>query len=185
MNIKDALIVIDMQNDFINGALANKAAEAIVDDIVDKIREYKEQNKYIILTRDTHGINYDDTLEGKYLPVKHCIVYTDGWMLHPKINDEIKNYRYAICINKNKFAADWQYTNRELTDLLDSLNKKCIEICGTCTDICVVSNALELKRLLDHSDIYIDANCCAGTTEENHRAALITMKNCQIIVDNL
>ena len=161
------LIVIDMQNDFIDGALGTKEAEAIVENVKSKINLYKENNGRVIFTRDTHGSNYLDTPEGKKLPVTHCVKGTKGW--------EIADGLYfdgCEVIDKPSFGfTGW-----------DKYSFDEIELIGLCTDICVVSNALILKALFPESDISVDASCCAGVTPESHKAALLTMKMCQIDV---
>ena len=162
------LIVIDMQNDFISGTLGTKEAQAIVPNVKRKIEEYKARGDEIIFTRDTHQSNYLDTMEGKYLPVKHCIQGTYGWL----ISDELDNGVGYPVINKYTFGFDgWVNYNFEE-----------VELVGLCTDICVVSNALILKALFPDIDITVDASCCAGVTPESHQAALTTMKMCQINV---
>lgn len=166
--MKKTLIVIDMQNDFINGALGTKEAQAIVPNVKKKIEEYKARGDQIIFTRDTHKSDYLNTNEGKHLPVKHCIEGTYGWI----IADEV-NYPEYKHINKKTFG----YT---LWDYEDDFEE--IEIVGLCTDICVVSNALILKAFYPEINITVDASCCAGVTPESHKAALTTMKMCQINV---
>lgn len=161
------LIVIDMQNDFIDGALGTPEAQAIVPNVVKKIEEYKAIGAPVIFTRDTHGLNYLNTQEGQKLPVKHCIKGTIGWYLHP----DIKEYECEI-IDKETFGyIGWKNYLFENTE---------IEIVGLCTDICVVSNALILKATYPEIPIKVDANCCAGVTPESHEAALKTMEMCQI-----
>lgn len=161
------LIVIDMQNDFIYGSLGTKEAQMIVLNVKNKIQEYYKNGDEIIFTRDTHYSNYLNTNEGKNLPVKHCIYGTHGWNIADGL--EVPNCRY---INKETFGwanwGNWYYGD--------------IEIVGVCTDICVVSNALMLKAMFPEVDITVDASCCAGTTPENHKAALQVMKCCQINV---
>ena len=169
--MKRTLIVIDMQNDFIDGALGTKEAQAIVPNVKKKIEEYKARGDEIIFTRDTHYDDYLETNEGKHLPVKHCILNTRGW----KIADGLVPEGSAI-FDKHTFgyAYWWDYIAIEPpTD---------IEIVGLCTDICVVSNALILKAQLPELNITVDASCCAGVTPETHKAALTTMKMCQINV---
>lgn len=162
------LIVVDMQNDFIDGVLGTKEAQAIVPNVKKKIEEYKARGDEIIFTRDTHFNNYLDTNEGEHLPVKHCIEGTYGWL----ISDELDNGIGYPVINKYTFGFDgWVHYNFEE-----------IELVGLCTDICVVSNALILKALFPDIDISVDASCCAGVTPESHKAALTTMKMCQINV---
>ena len=159
------LIVIDMQNDFIDGSLGTKEARAIVGNVMKKIDEYKTASSQIIYTRDTHYNDYLDTPEGKKLPVIHCIKDTHGW--------EIADGLYvdgSKIIDKPSFGSlDWQ---------LNSFDE--IEIVGLCTDICVVSNALILKAMYPEAEITVDSNCCAGVTPETHNMAIETMKMCQI-----
>ena len=162
------LIVVDMQKDFVNGALGTKEAESIVENVKNKINEYSENRDKIIFTRDTHFDNYLETNEGKYLPVKHCIKDSDGW----KIVDGLE-VDAAIYIDKPTFG----YTKWSEYDLGNE-----IEIIGLCTDICVVSNALIIKALYPEANVTVDSNCCAGVTPETHEAALKTMKMCQINV---
>lgn len=164
------LIVVDMQNDFIDGALGTKEAQAIIPNVRKKIEEYKARGDNIIFTRDTHFDNYLETNEGKHLPVKHCIEKTYGWCIH----DDLDDVDY-LHIDKENFGYDsW--------DLWINWDTSEIEIIGLCTDICVVSNALILKAAFPEIDITVDASCCAGVTPESHKAALETMKMCQINV---
>ena len=159
------LIVIDMQNDFIDGSLGTKEAQAIVANAAAKIKEYHDRGDEIIFTRDTHGEDYLDTPEGKKLPVIHCIKGTSGW--------EIANGLYidgSQCIDKPSFG--WTHW--------DEYHFEEIELIGLCTDICVVSNALILKAQFPNAKISVDASCCAGVTPQSHEAALLTMKMCQI-----
>ena len=167
--MKKTLIVIDMQNDFISGSLGTQEAQAIVPNVKKKIEEYKARGDEIIFTRDTHKANYLETNEGKHLPIEHCIFGTWGWI----IADEV-NYPEYHHINKPTFGYTfWDYDLDEVSD---------IELVGLCTDICVVSNALILKAHFPAVNITVDASCCAGVTPESHKAALTTMKMCQINV---
>lgn len=161
------LIVVDMQNDFINGALGTKEAQAIVPNVKKKIEEYKARGDEIIFTRDTHEDDYLDTNEGHNLPVKHCVFGTNGWKIADGL--EVDNCGY---IDKSTFG--WIHWDEH--SFYD------IELVGLCTDICVVSNALILKAQFPDAHITVDASCCAGVTPESHKAALITMKMCQINV---
>ena len=164
------LIVIDMQRDFIDGALGTPEAQAIVSNVKKKIEEYDAREDAIIFTRDTHFENYLETSEGKNLPVKHCIMGTHGWQIAGGL--EVPCCRY---INKPTFGwTGWGTLAFEVGDE--------IEIVGLCTDICVVSNALILKAMFPETHITVDASCCAGVTPESHKAALTTMKMCQINV---
>ena len=170
--MKKILIVIDMQNDFITGSLANPDAQAIIPGIEKKIQEYKKANQEIIFTRDSHKTDYFNTAEGKALPIMHCIEGTWGWLVVDQLNHP--EYKH---INKRTFGyRDWLY---EFNDVIDT-----IELVGTCTDICVISNAILLKTQFPNTKVIVDASCCAGLTPEKHKAALEVMKSCQIEVIN-
>lgn len=161
------LIVVDMQNDFIDGSLGTKEAQAIVPNVKKKIQEYKNRGDEIIFTRDTHQSDYLDTPEGKKLPVVHCIEGTKGWQIAYGL--EVEGCTY---IDKPTFG--WTHWNERTFQE--------IEMVGLCTDICVVSNALILKATFPSVEITVDASCCAGVTPQTHLAALETMKMCQILV---
>lgn len=165
--MKKTLIVVDMQNDFINMALGTKEAVAIVPDVKAKIEEYVKNGDEIIFTRDTHSENYLETPEGKKLPVPHCIKGTKGW----EIADGLYVEGCKIIDKPNFGWPDWK--DEALED---------VEIIGLCTDICVVSNALIIKAVFPDASVKVDASCCAGVTPETHNAALATMKMCQIDV---
>lgn len=172
--MKKILAVIDMQNDFIDGALGTAEAAGIVGKVVDKIRSYPAGCVYA--TRDTHGEDYMETSEGRYLPVKHCIKGTKGWEIRPEVAQAMPQ---AVIIDKPTFGS------KELAQRLFEESQKEeieIELAGLCTDICVVTNALLLKTQLPEVKISVDASCCAGVTPESHEAALLTMKMCQIEV---
>ena len=165
------LIVIDMQNDFIDGALGTPEAVAITPAVHKKVNDYRAKGNRIIFTRDTHFVNYDKTLEGKHLPVPHCIAATKGWKITPGLfNEETDDVIQKHSFGYNRWS-DFDFTDEDE-----------IELVGLCTDICVVSNALILKATYPETEIYVDASCCAGTTPENHTAALQVMKSCQINV---
>lgn len=183
------LLVIDMQNDFIDAALGTKEAQAIVPNVKQKIEEYKARGDKIIFTRDTHQSDYLETMEGKKLPVEHCIKGTSGWEISSELDTSVADYiidkpnfgyvewvDYLSIFNVIEDEDDW--TN----SYLDEETPESIEIVGLCTDICVVSNALILKALYPEVEITVDASCCAGVTPESHKAALTTMKMCQINV---
>ena len=172
--MKKILIAVDLQNDFIDGALGTKEAQAIVKNAIGKIKSYPSENIYA--TRDTHSENYMDTNEGKHLPVEHCIKGTDGWEIQSEIK---KALRGARIIDKPTFGS------KELAELLKTENEKEpieIELIGLCTDICVISNALLLKAFMPEVNISVDSSCCAGVTPESHQKALDTMKMCHIDV---
>ena len=166
------LVVVDMQNDFVNGSLGSEDARGILPKVKEKISEYQKNGDIVIFTRDTHGENYLQSQEGKYLPVPHCIYGTDGWKIVDGLDVEECQY-----IDKPNFG--WPHWEKMGFD-----DKDGIELIGVCTDICVVSNALILKAIYPEIPITVDASCCAGVTSENHKAALLTMKSCQINVIN-
>ena len=172
--MRKILIVIDMQNDFIDGALGTKEACAIVDAVKEKIRSYPGTD--IIATMDTHGGNYMETQEGKYLPVPHCIKGTEGWMIRREIAELLTDARIY---EKPSFGS--MQLAEDLKKLADEESLE-LELIGLCTDICVVSNALLLKAAMPEVTISVDASCCAGVTPEKHSAALETMRSCQVQV---
>lgn len=174
--MRKVLVVIDMQNDFIDGALGTPEAQAIVPKVVAKMKEYDPWN--IFLTRDTHYENYLDTQEGRKLPVPHCIEGTHGWQLRAEVAEAAGK---ATVVDKPTFGS-----NRLAALLMAERAQMAmeIELVGLCTDICVVSNALLFKAAMPEAPITVDASCCAGVTPERHRAALETMKSCQIDVIN-
>ncbi|MBE6985335.1 MAG: cysteine hydrolase [Ruminococcaceae bacterium] len=163
--MKNTLLVIDMQNDFIDGTLGTKEAQAIVPAVRAKIAERLSQGWEVIYTRDTHGEDYLSTAEGKKLPVVHCIKDTHGWQIADGLYVE-----GCKIIDKPTFGY-LQWSNCEFQR---------IELIGLCTDICVVSNALILKAQFPDAAISVDSACCAGVSVESHRAALKTMQMCQI-----
>ncbi|MBO5435295.1 cysteine hydrolase [bacterium] len=163
------LIVIDMQNDFVTGTLGSPAAQAIIPAIKAEIQKYLDNDGQVIYTRDTHNTDYLNTPEGKKLPVPHCIRGTDGWMIVPEL-DDVDN---RLIINKPTFGFNaW--------DAVDGLEDAEIKLCGVCTDICVVSNALIMKAVLPNAEISIDPKLCAGTSVDAHNAAITVMRSCQI-----
>ena len=172
--MRKLLIVIDMQNDFIDAALGTKEAVSIVDAVKEKIRSYPAED--VIATMDTHGENYMDTQEGKYLPVPHCIRGTEGWKIRPDIEELLKGAKIyeKPTFGSVKMAADLKaLSEREEIEL---------ELIGLCTDIYVASNALLLKAAMPEVKISVEPACCAGVTPEKHEAALETMRSCQIQV---
>lgn len=163
--MKKTLIVIDMQNDFIDGALGTKEAVAILDNVRARIDAYRKSGDEIIFTRDTHSEDYLTTSEGQKLPVEHCIKGTHGWEIAEGLCKDCDTV-----IDKPSFGwTGWE-----------NFEFDAIEIVGLCTDICVVSNALILKATFPDVPITVDASCCAGVTPATHTAALDTMRMCQI-----
>ncbi len=170
------LIVIDMQRDFVTGDLGTPEAIAIVPNINRKIEEYRSRCDEVFFTRDTHTEDYFETNEGKHLPVPHCIYETDGWQITDRIHWGFYN---STVLNKPTFG--FLHWDKYLNVSGEGEDAE-IEIVGVCTDICVVSNALILKAMYPEAKITVDASCCAGVTPESHKAALTTMKMCQIEV---
>ena len=174
--MRKVLVVVDMQNDFVDGALGSNEAVAIVDNVVNKINEFDGE---IIVTYDTHQDNYMETREGKYLPVPHCIEGTDGHKLNEAVENALVN-KGSYDIYKPTFGSTHlvEYIRNIIVDEKDTE----VTLIGLCTDICVVSNAMLLKANYPEMNIVVDASCCVGVTVESHNAALTTMKMCQIDV---
>ena len=150
----EILVVVDMQNDFVDGALGTKEAVEIVPKVAEKIRLFMDgTNSRVLYTRDTHEENYLDTQEGRHLPVRHCIRGTQGWEICPQDEDLKKQGKEGITS---------------------------VTLVGLCTDICVISNALLVKAFLPETPVIVDASCCAGVTVESHQNALQAMNMCQI-----
>ena len=173
--MKDYLIVVDMQNDFIDGSLGTKEAEGIVEKVGEKIRSFDGE---VIFTRDTHPEDYLDTQEGRNLPVVHCVKDSEGW----KIREGLEEIRPCIVIDKPGFGSTELGVLLAERDLEEKIGR--ITLVGLCTDICVISNALVIKAFLPETPIAVDAACCAGVTPESHLRALEAMKMCQISIEN-
>ena len=162
------LIVVDMQKDFVDGALGSAEAVAILPAVKALIESFDGE---VYFTRDTHFENYMSTEEGKHLPVPHCIKDTEGWQIHP----ELEALRTTPAIDKLTFGS------KELIELLaDKQGIESITLCGLCTDICVISNALLIKAYYPEIPLFVVANACAGVTPESHQNALDAMKMCQV-----
>lgn len=173
--MKQFLIVVDMQKDFVDGALGTPEAVAIVPRVAKKIREFKGD---VVVTYDTHYEDYLTTAEGRKLPVSHCVKGTDGWQLDAAVAAALADRPYTV-VEKPTFGSV------DLPRLIAAAAEEepfSIELVGLCTDICVVSNALLLKAAFPEAPIGVDASCCAGVTPDSHRAALTTMTMCQIDV---
>lgn len=169
------LIVVDMQNDFIDGALGTPQAQQIVDNVNQKIKEYDQQGSLVLFTADTHTENYLHTQEGRNLPVAHCTRGSQGW----EISNALYRPENSPVIEKNTFGS------KDLGILLMELERAGkapdeIELVGLCTDICVISNALLVKAFLPEAPVAVDSSCCAGVTPESHENALRAMEACQI-----
>ncbi len=173
--MKKLLLVIDMQNDFIDGALGTKEAEAIVPNVVKRIQEFEGD---VLYTRDTHSEDYMETQEGKNLPVPHCIKGTPGWELCPELK-ALRDAGHSPVLDKLTFGA------KDLPAYLETRYPRGLEsaeLIGLCTDICVISNAMVLKAFFPELPVSVTASCCAGVTPESHENALNAMKMCQIAI---
>lgn len=173
--MKKFLVVVDMQKDFVDGALGTKEALSIVENVVNKINTFEGE---LFVTYDTHFKNYMESAEGKKLPVPHCIKGTDGWHLNESVAKALEGKAYTA-VEKITFGST------ELPELIKASAEDrdfSVELIGLCTDICVVSNALLLKANFPEAEISVDSACCAGVTPESHKAALTTMSFCQINV---
>ena len=174
--MKQFLIIVDIQKDFVDGALGTKEAAAMIPAAAARIRECREAGYTLVATLDTHGPDYPDIAEGKKLPVPHCIRGTEGWKLHPGVAGELEG---CLTVEKPTFGS------LRLPEMIRELaggEAFSIELIGLCTEICVVSNALLLKANFPEAPISVRADCCAGVTPEKHLAALETMRSCQIDV---
>lgn len=171
----NVLIVVDMQNDFIDGSLGTEEALAIVENVKNKIENFDGE---VIFTRDTHGENYLETSEGRNLPVKHCLKNTDGWQICPTLEP----YRTGKTFDKPTFGS--VELQKAVTEMNETTPITEITLVGLCTDICVISNAMLIKAALPETKITVDASCCAGVTPDTHKNALSAMKMCQINVIN-
>ena len=193
------LVVIDMQNDFLHGALKNEKGIEIIPAVVERINQYKKDNWLVVATRDTHSENYLQTQEGKKLPVKHCVKYSWGWRINEEIEKalgEVNSYNEQLFpfrkMNDNNVVSSYTIVFDKYTfgsyDLANYLTK-CyghiqnnlqIELVGVCTDICVISNAMLLKAFMPEATIIVNGSLCAGVSEKSHNDALNAMGACQI-----
>jgi nicotinamidase/pyrazinamidase len=164
------LAVIDMQKDFIDGALGTKEAVRIVPAVQEKIAGARDAGTLVVFTRDTHRENYRETQEGRNLPVPHCLLGTEGWGIDPSLNVD-----GSPVFDKPGFGST------ELVKFLTMLPKlESVELVGLCTDICVICNAMMIKGALPEIPVRVDSRCCAGVTPASHETALAAMKMCQI-----
>ena len=188
------VVVIDMQNDFIDGALGTPEARAIVPTMVERLKELDSGENLLLFTKDTHQENYSETQEGKNLPVEHCIEDTPGWSINKEISSFCDYGSHFMgysshSVRKSRILKP-TFGSIELADIIrdisydKSYDIEEVILMGVCTDICVVSNALILKAYCPELTITVDASCCAGVTPESHAAALTTMKMCQVNVIN-
>ena len=176
MTAKKILIVVDMQNDFIDGALGSKEAVTIVGKVAEKVKAAETEGALVIFTRDTHGEDYMATEEGKNLPVPHCLERTEGW----QISEQIPYPQKSRSFDKVTFGS------MDLGNFLKELafEPERVELVGLCTDICVLSNAVIAKAALPNAHIVVDAACCAGVSPASHDTALAAMKAIQVEIVN-
>lgn len=168
------LVVIDMQNDFVDGALGTPEAQAVVPCVVARIEDAQREGRKLLFTQDTHKADYMETSEGEHLPVPHCVEGTEGWLLHPDIAPFAK-----VILRKPTFGCV-DLVNLLAAEAEDGGRNLDIALCGVCTDICVVSNALLLRAHFPEATIHIYPDACAGTTPARHVAAIEVMQSCQI-----
>lgn len=168
--MRKVIVVIDMQNDFIDGALGTKEAQVMLPHLVAKLE--REKDALLIFTQDTHSKNYMETQEGRNLPVPHCIKPEKGWEIAPSLQPFVK--KAAAVIEKPAFGS------LELPKAVAKLQPDEVELVGLCTDICVISNAMILKTAFPELPVAVDASCCAGVTPTSHDNALQAMKMCQV-----
>ena len=176
MSVKRFLIAVDLQNDFVTGSLGTKEAQAIIPAAAARIEKRRREGYYVIATMDTHDEDYPSTVEGRKLPVTHCLRGTEGWALAPDIAKALEG---CPQIHKPTFGS--VQLASFIGDLAGGAPEE-IELIGLCTDICVVSNALLLKAHYPNTAIAVVAECCAGVTPQRHEAALETMRACHIDV---
>ncbi len=172
--MQDILLVVDMQNDFVDGSLGTPEAQAIVGKVAEKIKNFEGP---VLFTQDTHGPDYLETQEGRLLPVEHCIRGTEGWEIIP----ELSSLSEGPVIEKDTFGSKDLVTVLQAMDAEEAIAS--ISLVGLCTDICVISNALLIKAYLPEVKLIVDASCCAGVTPESHVTALEAMKICQVSVE--
>ncbi|MBS4959809.1 MAG: cysteine hydrolase [Clostridiales bacterium] len=169
--MKKLLVVVDMQNDFIDGALGTKEAQERLPLVLEKVKSSLKASDEIVFTLDTHNEDYMDTQEGKHLPIPHCIRFSPGWELHKSLQS-IPGKRFE----KNTFAS------QQLAQYIVDQSFDEVELIGLCTDICVISNALLIKAFAPNLLLSVDSKCCAGVTPQSHDNALKAMEMCQVII---
>ena len=191
---KDVLVVVDMQNDFIDGSLGTKEAQSIVEIIIDRIHQSLSDSDVIFVTQDTHlkdvddEVDYLNTEEGKNLPVEHCIWSTHGWEINESIYKVLieaeMTHKFVHFLNKDTFGSRTLAMWLRTLECDYNFNIQNITIVGLCTDICVIANAIIAKTFLPNAHIIVDASCCAGITPESHDLALDAMRKLQVEIIN-
>lgn len=171
------LVVVDMQNDFIDGSLGSPEAQAVLPKVVEKIKNFTGT---VVYTRDTHEENYLETLEGKNLPVVHCIRETQGWQLQEEIQ-KLQADNRSLIFDKDTFGSIQMAGCLQGIDRMAPIDE--VIVVGLCTDICVMANAILIRTAMPGTPVRVDASCCAGSTPEAHRCALNAMRSCQIDID--
>ena len=169
--MRKVIVVVDMQNDFIDGALGTKEAQAMLPRLVEKL---EREEALLVFTQDTHGADYLETQEGKNLPVPHCIKPEKGWEIAPSLKPFVE--KAVAVVEKPTFGS------LELPKVIAGLEPDAIELVGLCTDICVIANAMILKAAFPEVPVSVDAACCAGVMPQSHENALQAMKMCQVVV---
>ena len=179
MSTNELLVVIDVQNDFVSGSLGTAEAQAMLPRLMDKVTHFAGQ---IVLTQDTHGCDYLQSNEGQHLPVEHCISGTPGWELVDPLKEFAQAHNLQIFCKPSFGSMDLAAYIKEqaASACIDS-----VELCGLCTDICVISNALLIKAQCPELPLKVDAACCAGVSPQLHQAALQVMHSCQVEVVNV
>ncbi|MBS5473627.1 MAG: cysteine hydrolase [Subdoligranulum variabile] len=180
-------IVVDVQKDFITGALANPQAQANVTRLAETVKAHARAGHWLFLTRDTHPDNYLATREGRHLPVEHCIEGEDGWNFAPELENALDGTAPEVCHIVNKPTFGSYMLPSEILDELMAHNKAVddiekIVIYGYCTDICVISNAMVMRAAFPETEIEILSDCCAGVTPQSHQTALDAMRACQFTI---
>ncbi len=177
------LVVVDMQNDFIDGSLGSETAQAIVPNVVKKIADAKNNHEIIIATQDTHYSDYLNTLEGKNLPIKHCIANSDGWQINDLIYNQLNTYDKVKYIAKPTFGS-YALMNyiKALQEIYDTDKELIIDIIGLMLNICVISNAIILKTYFPNAAINVDISCTAATSPEAYDSSISILESCQINV---
>ncbi|MBO5285281.1 MAG: cysteine hydrolase [Clostridia bacterium] len=177
--MQNFFIVVDMQNDFIDGVLGTKEAQSIVENVVKRTQQAVYDGDNIIFTRDTHFEDYLSTKEGEFLPVPHCVKGTDGWQIISALKRFELNH---MVIDKETFGSVTLAKIIGEADKIDPVGR--VTLVGVCTDICVISNAMLIKATIPNADIRVDASCTAGVTPNSHLNALNALKTCHIVIEN-
>ena len=191
MKMKKVLVIVDMQNDFVDGALGTAEAQVIAPKVADYIREHADKDTILLFTKDTHNMDYMETLEGKNLPVAHCIKDTTGWELTPAIAEALYDTRdkYDSFNSYFPYVSDHvikkpTFGSLDFQNLLYVIDSECpvkeITLMGLCTGICVLSNAILAKATLPNVPVRVVENCCACVTPDSHKTAIEAMRMCQI-----